>query len=62
MKDETQAAIRKTKSGKARGPINLSVEVLEALEDYEIDEITTLPDEIYDTKFRFHQTSSKLYL
>ena len=48
-KDEIRAAIRKIKSGKATGPDNISVELLEALEDYGTDKITTLLNEIYDT-------------
>ena len=34
--DEIRAAIRKMKLGKATGPGSLSVEFLEALEDYEL--------------------------
>ena len=49
MKDETQAAIRKMKLGKATGPGSISMDLLEALEDYRIDKITTLFNEIYDT-------------
>ena len=42
LMDEIRAAIRKMKLGKATGPGSLSVEFLEALEDYGIDEVTTL--------------------
>ena len=42
MKDEIQAAIRKMKLGNAKGPDSISVELLETLEDYRIDKITTL--------------------
>ena len=49
MKDEIRAAIRRMKLGKATGPGSISVELLEALEDYGIDKITTLLNEIYDT-------------
>ena len=47
MKDEIWAAIRKMKLGKATGPDSISVELLEALEDYGINKITTLLNEIY---------------
>ena len=50
MKDETQAAIRKMKLGKATGPGSISMDLLEALEDYRIDKITALFNEIYDTR------------
>ena len=49
MKDALRAAIRKMKFGKATGPDSISVELLEALEDYGIHEITTLElIEIFD--------------
>ena len=48
MKDKIRAALRKMKLGKAIGPDSMSVELLEALEDYEIDKITTLLNENYD--------------
>ena len=41
--------MRKMKLGKAMGLDSVSVELLEALEDYGIDKITTLLNEIYDT-------------
>ena len=40
---------REMKSGSATGPDSTSVELLEALEDYGIDKITILLNEIYDT-------------
>ena len=46
---EIGAAIRKMKLGKATGPHIISVELLEALEDYGIDKVTTLHNEIHDT-------------
>ena len=49
MKNEIVAAMRKMKSGKATGPDSISVELLEALEDYGIDKITTLLNQIYDS-------------
>ena len=49
MKDEIRAAIRKVKLDKARGPDSMSVELLEAFEDYGINKITTLLNEICDT-------------
>ena len=42
-------AIRKMKLGKATGPYSISVELLEALENYGIYMITTLLNEMYDT-------------
>ena len=49
MKNEIVAAMRKMKSSKATGPDSISVELLEALEDYGIDKITTLLNQIYDS-------------
>ena len=51
MKDEIRAAIRKMKLGKATSPDSISVKLLEleALQDYGIDRITTLLNEIYDS-------------
>ncbi|GFS03903.1 RNA-directed DNA polymerase from mobile element jockey-like [Elysia marginata] len=49
LKVEVRAAIRKMKSGKATGPDKISVELIEALEDYGIEKTTNLLNEIYDT-------------
>ena len=37
------------KLGKVTGPDSITVELLEALEDYGIDKIATLLNKIYDT-------------
>ena len=47
---EIRAAIKKMKLGKETGPGSILVERLEALEDYRTDKITTLLNEIYDTR------------
>ena len=49
MKDEVREAMRKIKTGKATGPDGLSIELIEALEEYRIEKVTTLLNEIYDT-------------
>ena len=49
MKDEVREAMRKMKTGKATGPDGLSIELIEALEEYGIEKVTTLLNEIYDT-------------
>ncbi|GFN97983.1 dolichyl-phosphate beta-glucosyltransferase [Plakobranchus ocellatus] len=49
MKDEIRAAIRKMKAGKATGPDKISVEMIEALEEFGIEKVTELLNEIYDT-------------
>ena len=49
MKDEIQAAIRKMILIKATGPESISVKLLEALEDYMIDKISTFLNKINDT-------------
>ena len=49
MKDEVRKAMRKMKTGKATGPDGLSIELIEALEEYGIEKVTTLLNEIYDT-------------
>ena len=46
MKRNIRATIIKMKSGKATDPESISVELLKALEDYGINEITTLLSEI----------------
>ena len=47
MKDEVREAMRKMKTGKATGPDGLSIELIEALEEYGIEKVTTLLNEIY---------------
>ncbi|GFO24710.1 transposon tx1 uncharacterized 149 kda protein [Plakobranchus ocellatus] len=49
MKEEVKAAIKKMKHGKATGPDNILIELIEALEDFGIGKVTRLPNEIYDT-------------
>ncbi|GFN85343.1 endonuclease-reverse transcriptase [Plakobranchus ocellatus] len=49
MKEEVETAIKKMKHGKATGPDNISVELIEALEDFGIGKVTHLLHEIYDT-------------
>ena len=49
IKDEIRATIRKMKRGKATGSDRVSVKILKALEDYEINKIAILLQEIYDT-------------
>ena len=49
MKDEVREAMRKMKTGKATGPNGLSIELIEALEEFGIEKVTTLLNEIYDT-------------
>ena len=49
LKDEIRTAIRKLNLSKTTGPVSVSVKLLETLEEFGIDKITTLPDEIYDT-------------
>ncbi|GFR90337.1 LINE-1 retrotransposable element ORF2 protein [Elysia marginata] len=49
MKDEVRAAIRKMKAGKATGPGGVAVEMIEALEEYGVEKLTSLLNEIYDT-------------
>ncbi|GFR82666.1 hypothetical protein ElyMa_000632200 [Elysia marginata] len=49
MKDEVRAAIRKMKAGKATGPDGVAVEMIEALEEYGVEKLTSILNEIYDT-------------
>ncbi|GFO24183.1 RNA-directed DNA polymerase from mobile element jockey-like [Plakobranchus ocellatus] len=48
MKEEVETAIKKMKHGKATGPDNISVELIEALENFGIGKVTHLLNEIYD--------------
>ncbi|GFO04703.1 endonuclease-reverse transcriptase [Plakobranchus ocellatus] len=48
MKEEVETAIKKMKHGKATGP-DISVKLIEALEDFGIGKVTHLLNEIYDT-------------
>ncbi|GFO01373.1 craniofacial development protein 2-like protein [Plakobranchus ocellatus] len=48
MKEEVETAIKKMKHGKATGTDNISVELIEALEDFGIGKVTHLLNEIYD--------------
>ena len=50
------------KLSKATGPERISVEPLEALEDYRINMITTLLKEIYDTGQIPSDISQSIYL
>ncbi|GFN92920.1 hypothetical protein PoB_001942600 [Plakobranchus ocellatus] len=61
MKEEVETAIKKMKHGKATGPDNISVELIEALEDFGIGKVTHLLNEIYDTGGRFQQIYPSLY-
>ena len=56
MKAEIRAAIRKMKIGKAAGPDSISVALLEALEDYGTDNITTLLNEIFVLQINIYCT------
>ncbi|GFO02811.1 retrovirus-related pol polyprotein from type-1 retrotransposable element r2 [Plakobranchus ocellatus] len=47
--EEVETAIKKMKHGKATGPDNISLELIEALEDFGIGKVTHLLNEIYDT-------------
>ena len=49
MKDEVRETMRKMKTGKATDPDGLSIELIEALEEYGIEKVTTLLNEIYNT-------------
>ncbi|GFO27892.1 endonuclease-reverse transcriptase [Plakobranchus ocellatus] len=49
MKEEVETPIKNMKHGKATGPGNISVELIEALEDFGIGKVTHLLNEIYDT-------------
>ncbi|GFR88239.1 hypothetical protein ElyMa_000765700 [Elysia marginata] len=49
MKDEVRAAIRKMKAGKATGPDGVAVEMIEALEEYGVEKLTSLLNDINDT-------------
>ncbi|GFO20348.1 transposon tx1 uncharacterized 149 kda protein [Plakobranchus ocellatus] len=49
MKEEVETAIKKMKHGNATGPDNISVELIEALEDFGIGKVTHLLNEMYDT-------------
>ncbi|GFR98655.1 LINE-1 retrotransposable element ORF2 protein [Elysia marginata] len=49
MKDEVRAVIREMKAGKATGPDGVAVEMIEALEEYGVEKLTSLLNEIYDT-------------
>ena len=49
MQDEVRAAMRKIEYGKAAGPNNITIEILAALDDWGIDFITILLNQIYDS-------------
>ena len=49
LKDEVRAATKKMKNGKATGPDGISVELIEALGDFGLVELTELLNKIYDT-------------
>ena len=49
LESEVSHAIHKTKRGKAGGPDNIVVEMLEALEEFGTEELTKILNRIYDT-------------
>ncbi|GFO44211.1 RNA-directed DNA polymerase from mobile element jockey-like [Plakobranchus ocellatus] len=49
LKEEVEAAIKKMKNGKATGPDNIPVEIIEALDNLGIDMTTKLRNAIYDS-------------
>ncbi|GFS18696.1 LINE-1 retrotransposable element ORF2 protein [Elysia marginata] len=49
LEDEVRSAIRKMKTGKATGPDGVSIELIEALEDYGTEQVTALLNNIYKT-------------
>ena len=49
MKDEIRAKNKKDEIKQTNKPHNISVKLSEAVEDYAVDKIATLLNEIYDT-------------
>ncbi|GFS18525.1 endonuclease-reverse transcriptase [Elysia marginata] len=49
LEDEVRSAKRKMKTGKATGPDGVSIELIEALEDYGTEQVTALLNNIYET-------------
>ncbi|GFS24491.1 endonuclease-reverse transcriptase [Elysia marginata] len=49
LEDEVRSAIRKMKTGKATGPDGVSIELIEALEDYGTEQVTAILNSIYET-------------
>ncbi|GFO40389.1 RNA-directed DNA polymerase from mobile element jockey-like [Plakobranchus ocellatus] len=49
LKEETEAAIKKMKNGKATGPDNIPVEIIKALDNLGIDLTTKFLNAIYDS-------------
>ena len=46
LREEVGSSIRKMKTGKATGPDGISMELIEALEDYGIERITLVLNDI----------------
>ena len=49
LKREVEYAVKKTKKGKAPGPDNITIELLEALEEFGVDQIAKFLNNIYET-------------
>lgn len=49
LKDEIRSAMRSMKNGKAAGPDNISIEMINALEDEGIDKLESIMNKMYDT-------------
>jgi len=49
LKDEVRTAMRSMKMGKAAGPDNLTIEMINALEDMGIDKLASIMNKTYDT-------------
>ncbi|XP_037775570.1 uncharacterized protein LOC119572536 [Penaeus monodon] len=62
LQSEVEYAIRKTKAGKAAGPDNNVVEMIEALEEFGSRELTSILNRIYDTGFILEDLSKTIGL
>ena len=49
LQSEIRAAVSRMKGNKARGPDGIVIEIIEALDDFGIEKLTIMANEIYDT-------------
>ena len=50
MKDEVSKAVKSMKKGKDAGPDNITVEMIESLDEFGIDMLTDFMNAIYDSR------------
>ena len=62
LKSEVEYAMKKITKGKALGPDSINIELLEALEEFGVDQITKILNNIYETSQRPEDLSKSIFI